>query len=101
MEELNITKEQNGTEFVLALEGRLDTMTYDVLENALEPLYEQATSIVLDMEGLKYISSAGLRVIMFAEKVMKKKDGMIIRNVNRDIMDIIEATGFALFLTFE
>ena len=85
----------------LTLEGRLDTTTAPQLEEELKDALEGAESIVLDFEKLDYISSAGLRVLLSTQKVMVKKGGMVIRNVNENIMDIFEVTGFADILDIQ
>lgn len=98
---MNINKELNGNEMVIMLEGKLDTTTAPQLEEEMKPAMEEAEKIVLDFEKLEYISSAGLRVLLSAQKVMVKKGGMTIKNVNETIMDIFEVTGFVDILTIE
>lgn len=98
---MNITKTMNGTELAAALEGRLDTTTAPQLEEELKASFDEAESIVLDFEKLDYISSAGLRVLLSTQKVMTKKGGMVIKNVNETIMEIFEVTGFVDILTIE
>lgn len=98
---MNINKELNGNEMVVMLEGKLDTTTAPQLEEEMKPAMEEAEKIILDFEKLEYISSAGLRVLLSAQKVMVKKGGMTIKNVNETIMDIFEVTGFVDILTIE
>lgn len=98
---MNINKELNGNEMVVMLEGKLDTTTAPQLEEEMKPAMEEAEKIVLDFEKLEYISSAGLRVLLSAQKVMVKKGGVTIKNVNETIMDIFEVTGFVDILTIE
>ena len=98
---MNINKNLNGTELNVALEGRLDTTTAPQLEEELKAAMEEADSIVLDFGKLDYISSAGLRVLLSAQKVMVKKGGMVIKNVNETIMEIFDVTGFVDILTIE
>ena len=98
---LNITKNAENTALTVALEGRLDTTTAPQLENELAASLDGVTELTLDFEKLEYISSAGLRILLSAQKRMNKQGSMLIRNANEDIMDIFEATGFSDILTIE
>ncbi len=98
---MTITKNQNGTHLDLALEGRLDTTTAPQLEAELKQSVEGVTELALDFEKLEYLSSAGLRVLLSAQKVMNKQGTMVIKNVNETIMEIFDVTGFADILTIE
>lgn len=98
---MEIIKNANGTELEIALEGRLDTMTAPVLENELKEATAGITLLTLNFEKLDYISSAGLRVLLGAQKAMNKQGSMIIKNVNVDIMEIFDITGFTDILTIE
>lgn len=98
---MNIQSTKNGTERVLALKGRLDTISAPVLEAALKDALSGVETLVLDFEKLEYISSAGLRVLLVAKKVMQQRGGMKLLHVNETIMDIFEVTGFTDFLTIE
>ena len=98
---LNITKTMDGSVLTMVLEGRLDTTTAPQLESELKAALDQADTLVLDFEKLEYISSAGLRVLLSAQKVMAKKGGMTIRHVNDVIMEIFEVTGFIDILNIE
>ena len=98
---MTITKKQNGSHLDLALEGRLDTTTAPQLEAELKQSVNGVTELVLDFSGLEYLSSAGLRVLLSAQKVMNKQGSMVIKNVNETIMEIFEVTGFADILTIE
>lgn len=98
---LNITKTMDGSALTMVLEGRLDTTTAPQLESELKAALDQADTLVLDFEKLEYISSAGLRVLLSAQKVMTKKGGMTIRHVNDVIMEIFEVTGFIDILNIE
>ena len=90
---INIEKVNNST--VFKLEGRLDTVTAPELENAINNEGEALENLVLDFGGISYISSAGLRVLLGAQKKMNVQGSMELINVNEDIMDIFEMTGFA------
>ena len=101
MEEIamNITKTaENGT-LRIALEGRLDTNTAPQLEAELKTSLSGITELELDFSGLEYISSAGLRVLLAAQKTMSRQGKMTIRNVNETIMEVFEITGFVEILT--
>ncbi|MBQ9325445.1 MAG: STAS domain-containing protein [Clostridia bacterium] len=92
---MTINKSMNGNELTVALEGRLDTMTAPELEAELKNSMDAAQSLVLDFAKLEYISSAGLRVLLSAHKVMARKDGMKIIHVNEIVSEVFEVTGFA------
>ena len=98
---MTITKQQNGSTLNLALEGRLDTMTSPELEKELSASMSGAESLVLDFSKLDYISSAGLRVLLAAHKVMKDKGGMKVTHVNEIVQEVFDVTGFADILTIE
>ena len=90
---INIEKVNNST--VFKLEGRLDTVTAPELENAINNEGEALENLVLDFGGINYISSAGLRVLLGAQKKMNEQGSMELINVGEDVMDILEMTGFA------
>ena len=98
---MTINKTTDGTELKLGLEGRLDTTTSPQLENELKQNISGVTVLVIDMEKLDYISSAGLRVLLSAQKVMNKQGSMTVKNVSPDIMEIFEVTGFVDILNIE
>lgn len=98
---MTIQKEENGQKLTLSLSGRLDTTTANLLENAINKNLEGKTDFILDFAELVYLSSAGLRVILSAQKRMKNQGKMLIRNVNETIMEVFEVTGFADILTIE
>lgn len=98
---MTITKNLDGTKLTLALEGRLDTTTSPQLETEMHPDIDQATEVVFDLEKLAYISSAGLRVLLSAQKIMNKQGKMTIKNVCPEIMDIFDVTGFVDILNIE
>ena len=98
---MTITKELNGTELKIAVEGRLDTMTAPELEAELNQNLGNAESLTLDFSKLEYISSAGLRVLLSAHKIMSSKGGMKVTHVNEIVSEVFEVTGFADILTIE
>ena len=98
---MTITKNQNGTELTIALEGRLDTTTAPELDKELKGCYEGIEALTLDFGKLDYISSAGLRVLLVAQKTMNVQGEMKLTHVGTAIMDIFEVTGFSEILTVE
>lgn len=98
---MNITKNAEGSKLTVALEGRMDTTTAPKLEAELKASLNGVTELVIDLAALKYISSAGLRVLLSAQKVMNRQGSMVIRNANPDLMEIFEVTGFCDILTIE
>ena len=98
---MNINKKQDGDSLVVSLEGRLDTTTSPQLETELQNAIGETSSLVLDFEKLEYISSAGLRVLLMAQKTMAPKGEMKIRNVNETVMEVFEITGFSDILVIE
>jgi len=98
---LNINKTVKDSTLYYALEGRLDTITSPELEEELKASLENAQALVLDFEKLDYISSAGLRVLLSAQKTMAKRGEMKLTHVNETVMEIFEVTGFSDILTIE
>ena len=96
---LNIEKRTNGSELAVILEGRLDTITAPDLEKELQESLENVTELTLDFEGLEYISSAGLRVLLSAQKIMNRQGAMKVVHVNETIREIFDVTGFSDILT--
>ena len=98
---MNILKTTEGAKLTLALEGRLDTTTAPQLEAEVKGTLGGVTELVLDFSQLEYLSSAGLRVLLAAQKVMNKQGSMVIRHVNETILEVFEVTGFIDILTIE
>ena len=98
---MTINKNLNGNALTIALEGRLDTTTAPELEKELNASLDAAETLTLDFSKLEYISSAGLRVLLSAHKVMSKKGGMKVTNVNEIVKEVFDVTGFADILTIE
>ena len=98
---MTIDKKLDGTTLTVAVSGRLDTNTAPELEEELMHSLSDVTALVLDFEGLDYISSAGLRILLSAHKQMVKLDGMKVIHVNQTVQDILEITGFTDILTIE
>lgn len=98
---LNINKDKKGTACTYFLEGRLDTTTAPQLEADIKDSIEGVESLVMDLSKLEYISSAGLRVLLSAQKTMNKQGSMVVRNVRDEVNEIFDVTGFADILTIE
>ena len=98
---MKIENTTNGNEMELVLSGRLDTITAPQLEAELKKNIDGITSLLFDFSDLEYLSSAGLRVLLAAQKIMNKQGSMVIKNVNDTIMEIFEVTGFADILTIK
>ena len=98
---MTIEKKLNGTEMTVTIVGRLDTTTAPQLEAEFKQNINGVEKLVLDFAALEYLSSAGLRVLLAAQKVMNKQGEMIIKNVNETINEIFEVTGFIDILTIE
>lgn len=90
-----------GNKLTIALSGRLDTTTAPKLETELKQNISGVEELVLDLAALEYLSSAGLRVLLSAQKVMNRQGCMVVKNVNEVIMEIFEVTGFVDVLTIE
>ena len=98
---MTIKTNLNGTELTVTITGRLDTTTAPQLEAEFKQSITGVEKLVLDFATLEYLSSAGLRVLLAAQKVMNKQGEMIIKNVNETINEIFEVTGFIDILTIE
>ncbi|WP_035789273.1 STAS domain-containing protein [Butyrivibrio sp. XBB1001] len=98
---LNINKTLAGNDLNISLEGRLDTMTAPDLEAQLTASLGGVENLVFDFAKLEYISSAGLRVLLSAQKTMNKQGTMVVRNATEEVKEIFEVTGFSDILTIE
>ena len=99
---MNIIKNTDGQTLTLALEGRLDTTTAPELEATLKESLAGVTSLILDLSALDYLSSAGLRVLLSAQKQMNRAKGkMVVRHVCDTVMEVFNMTGFSDILTIE
>lgn len=101
MEKLNIQKAVNGNELIFVLSGRLDTTTSPKFDEEIKASVAGMTRLAIDMGGLEYISSSGLRVILSAQKIMNKQGEMIVKGPNESIMEVFDVTGFTDILTIE
>ena len=98
---MKIEMKRNAQEMMIEVEGRLDTITAPTLEKEINENIQDIETLILDFSGLEYISSAGLRVLLSAQKKMQKRGAMKVINVGAEIMDVFEMTGFADILTIE
>lgn len=98
---LNIEKKSEGNNLSFALSGRLDTTTAPDLEKEVKDNIEGVEKLDFDFADLAYISSAGLRVLLSAQKIMNKQGGMVVKNCSDEIKEIFEVTGFSDILTIE
>ena len=96
-----INKKSEGTKLEILLEGRLDTTTSPMLETELTQSIDDLTELIFNFEKLEYISSAGLRILLAAQKIMNKQGSMVVKNVNEIIAEVFEVTGFSDILTIE
>ena len=98
---LNISKNAEGKNLTVILEGRLDTTTAPTLESELKSSLDKIENLVMDLASLQYISSAGLRVLLSAQKIMNRQGSMVVRNASDDVKEIFDVTGFSDILTIE
>ena len=98
---MTIEKVINEKELTLKAEGRLDTVTAPMLEKEIKENIEGIEKLVLDFAALTYLSSAGLRVVLSAQKMMNKQGEMVVKHVSEAVMEIFEITGFCDVLTIE
>lgn len=98
---MDIKKTKNDTTLTLAIQGRIDTTTTPQLEAELRSDIDGVTELYLDFTGVEYISSAGLRVLLSAQKLMSRQGKMVLSHVNESVMEVFEVTGFSDILTIE
>ena len=91
---MTITKNLNGTTLEVALEGRLDTVTAPDLEAELKKSLDGVEALIIDFTNVEYISSAGLRVLLYAHNAMYGKGTMKVVNANEIVSEVFEVTGF-------
>jgi len=98
---MTLTKQQEGSELTVVVDGRLDTATAPQLEEMMKTSLDGVAKLTLDFSKLVYVSSAGLRVILSAQKLMSKKGKLVVKNVQEAVRDVFEVTGFTGILTIE
>ncbi|MBP5664767.1 MAG: STAS domain-containing protein [Clostridia bacterium] len=98
---LNLSSTVENGKAVITAEGKIDTVTAPELENEICGVIPGITGLVIDFAGVNYISSAGLRVLLRAQKKMAERGSMKLTNVSADVMQVFDVTGFSDFLTVE
>ena len=98
---MTIDIRRNGAETAIELAGRLDTTTAPALDKTINEDMGETKHLILNLKGLEYISSAGLRVLLSAQKKLQKIGSMKVMNVRDEVMEVFEMTGFADILTIE
>jgi len=98
---MQINKIADNESLTIALEGRLDTLTAPQLDAEIQGKLDGVKSLVFDFAKLEYISSAGLRILLMAQKIMNKQGSMVVKNASSEIKEIFEVTGFCDILTIE
>ena len=98
---MTIVEERNNSVLTLKIEGRLDTTTAPTLEKTINDILDGVTELILDMNQLTYVSSAGLRVLLSTQKKMNKIGTMKLIGVCEDVMEVFEMTGFVDILNIE
>lgn len=95
---MNIVEKKEGEKLIVSLEGSLDSLTAPMLEERLRSLLTDQTALVIDCKSLQYVSSAGLRVFLWAAKKMKQQGEMELCHVGADVMSVLRMTGFTEIL---
>lgn len=98
---MKIIKELNNKELTIKLVGELNTNTAPELESVIKDDLKDIESLIFDFQELEYLSSAGLRILLVAQKVMNKEGKMILRHVNQAVMEVLDITGFVNILDIE
>ena len=98
---MQITKTVENDNLTLSLEGRLDTLTAPQLEAEVNGKLDGVKTLIFDFQNLAYVSSAGLRILFMAQKIMNKQGKMVVKNVSEEVKEIFEVTGFSDILTIE
>ncbi len=98
---MTISKNVNGTETTLKIEGRIDSKTAPEFDSRVRECFDDSEKMVIDLEGVNYISSAGLRVLLAAHKAMAHKNGLRIVNVCKEVKAIFDVTNFSGVLNIE
>lgn len=101
MQNMTINKKSEGEKLTLTLSGRLDTNTAPALEAELKHSVDGVMELIFDFSDVEYISSAGLRILLAAQKVMNRQGSMKLIGVSADVMEVFEITGFSDILTIE
>lgn len=98
---MKIIKEKNNQQLILFIEGELNSTNSSELEDVIKNDLDDVNNLILDFAKLDYLSSAGLRVLLVAQKIMSKKGQMTLRHVNQSVNEIFKLTGFSNILNIE
>lgn len=98
---MKITMNRKDNELIVALEGRLDSLSALDLDKKLDSELDGIEKLIFDFEKLEYISSAGLRILLSVYSTMESRGKMIVRNINRNVKSVFEITGFLAFINIE
>lgn len=98
---MNIEKAKEGSTLTISVSGRVDSMTAPDFEKEVDAVADDVKELVFDFKNLEYTSSAGLRVVFKAQKMMDKKGTLIVKNANETIKEIFEITGFSSIINME
>lgn len=98
---LKISKTKDGAQYTFLLEGRLDTITSPDLDAKINEVVGDAKKLIMDLSGLEYISSAGLRVLLGALQTMETKGEMVVCNLTEPVQEVFELTGFSRLFNIE
>ncbi len=98
---MQLSKNSEGSRLTISVSGRVDTVTAPELESFINENTNGVTELILDLKDMSYTSSAGLRVLLKAQKLMNQQGSMKVTNVQSDVMEIFEMTGFSDILTIE
>lgn len=98
---MEIKKVQEGSKLTIAVKGRIDSATAPELDKEVNSVLDGITELVMDFSELEYTSSAGLRVLLEADKTMEQQGSMIVTGVNEEVKQIFEVTGFDMILNIE
>ncbi len=98
---MNINTTKKDKTAIISIDGRLDTLTAPELEAEIKMQADECKKIILDLSKLEYISSAGLRVLVMAHKLMSERDGFIVRSANKNVMEILNITNLSSVLNIE
>ena len=98
---MQITKTISDDALTIAITGRIDTLTAPQLDAEIQGKLDGIKNLTIDLKNVEYISSAGLRIFLTAQKIMNKQGSMVIKNVDDTVNDIFEVTGFSEILTVE
>ena len=98
---MNIDVSKNGTSLLMTVSGRIDPTTVSEFEKAVKENLDGVQDFVLDLKDVPYTSSAGLRVLLLAQKKMMKQGSMTVKNVQRSVLEVLKVTGYSKFLNIQ